>query len=208
MTKISKINSIENFSPHPDMEMQCEHIPNIKSIDLIFGLKAMRTALNEKFWDALLDSGASTHMFGHIRFFVPGSLVPCYKRIECADGMFLYAYWKGIVLLIRNPKTYSSDPNCVVICNESLLVEGISKSLVSVSRLTDDGYSVECVDNLAIIRSTPDNKKRRTIIYTLTKAVNRDRLYHFPFISANDVTIENEKDTTIHRSLTTIETPL
>ena len=82
------------------MEMQFEHTPNIKSIDLIFGFKSMSAKLIEKFWTALLDSGASAHMFGHIRFFVPGSLKPCYKRIECADGMFLYAYWQGTVLLV------------------------------------------------------------------------------------------------------------
>ena len=183
------------------MEMQFEHTPNIKSIDLIFGFKSMSAKLIEKFWTALLDSGASAHMFGHIRFFVPGSLKPCYKRIECADGMFLYAYWQGTVLLVRNPEAYPTDPTCMVICNDSLLVEGISKSLVSVSKLTDDGYSVECVDNLAIIRSKSDNKKRRKIVYTLTKAVNKDRLYHFPFISANDVAIKSEKDTTTHSSM-------
>jgi hypothetical protein len=145
----------------------------------------------QKFWQALLDSGASAHMFGHLRFFLKGSLKPCYKKIECADGKFLYAYWQGTVLLIRDPKLPKDHESNVLVCNNALLVEGISKHLVSVSVLTTDGYSIEFVDNNAIVRGKPDKKKRRNKIYVLEKAIESDKLYHFPFITCNDTVSTN-----------------
>jgi hypothetical protein len=193
--------------------MEFERTKYAKSTDLFFGMIACAMLMNEKFWDALLDSGASAHMFGHIRFFVPGTLRPCYKRIECADKQFLYSYWMGTVLLVRDPKLHLEDPTEAVVCNDALLVEGISKSLVSVGKLTEDGYSVTFEDHLAIIRSKRDEKGLRKVVYTLQKAVKVDKLYHFPFLTANDTAVilknnknqnlQHENDTVAHQARTT-----
>ena len=185
------------------MQMESQHLtclpPNLTELPLTFEKTLLATKSNlifptpqyktksRKFREALLDFGASAHMFGNLMFFVKGTLEACYKRIECADGKFLFSYWKGTVLFIRNSKLPATDPSNVIVCNNSLLVEGISKHLVSVSVLTSDGYSVEFVNDLAKISSKENEQGKRTVIYSLKKAVEHDKLYHFPFITSNDV---------------------
>ena len=50
-------------------------------------------------------------MFGDVKYFVPGSLNPVYRKIVCADGKFLYAFWKGVVVLIREKSKVPCDDN-------------------------------------------------------------------------------------------------
>ena len=101
------------FSSLPTEELSFEKSTLTNSSDLLFPQQQSNLKYT-KFWQALLESGASAHMFGHLRFFVQGSLKPCFKKIECADKKLLYSYWTGTVLLIRDPKLTKEDESNVV----------------------------------------------------------------------------------------------
>ena len=126
-------------------------------------------------------------MFGNIKFFVPGTLKSVYKTIKCADGKFLYSYWEGTVILVRDPEKPPSTKNIIVYKN-SLLVEGITKSLISVPALDHD-YSFTMENGKCMIMSPcdPDNSNQRHLIYKIQKAAHTDNLYHLPFYTLSEI---------------------
>ena len=150
-----------------------------------------------KFGSGLVDSAASTNMFGSIKFFVPSSLKSVYKTIKCADGKFLYSYWQGTVILIRDPSKPPSVGNTIV-CKNALLVEGITRSLISVPAL-DHKYSFLFESGKCVIKSPPvrvnQNCKERKLVYSLQKSLHEDNLYHLPFYTTSEI-LDDISDTT------------
>lgn len=135
---------------------------------------------------ALVDSGATSHMFGDIRFFVPGTLRTTNRKIVCADGQCLYAFWVGVVKLVRNASKSPVGNNLLVLRN-SLLVEGIETNLISVSALAGDGHKVSFEKNLCEIFSVVDEEGKRDRIYAIENIKKGDNLYHLNFICINDL---------------------
>ena len=124
-------------------------------------------------------------MFSDAKYFVPGTLKSTYEKIKCADGKFLYAHWKGTVIITRDPSLPPSRENSII-CKDSLLVEGITKSLISTPQL-DDEYSFLMENGKCIISSPEDQEGKREIIFKLNKAKRTDNLYHLPFYAMSEV---------------------
>jgi hypothetical protein len=135
--------------------------------------------------NAILDSGATTNLFSDRKYFEPGTLVPCYKRITCADNLSLFAYLKGTVVLHRF-KNSNSDRYKVTL-PDSLLVTGIGNNLISTNKLTEGGYMVIMVDVYAMILSQQDHLGERKTIYKVQKAFESDKLYHIPFFTSSEL---------------------
>ena len=116
-----------------------------------------------------------------------------YKPIQCADKKFLYAYWEGTVILIKDPTKPIAVDN-IIIDKNALLVEGIAKSLISVPSL-DQEYSFTMENGHCIIKSPPDkaNSNKRHIIYKIQKASNTDNLYHLPFYTVSEIQGEHNE---------------
>ena len=113
-------------------------------------------------------------MFSKLEYFVPGTIRPCYKVIRCADGKTLNAYLTGTVILTRNPSLPATGDNAII-CENSVFVEGLSRSLISVPQL-DNIYKFSFTDNTCTIETPPLNRGKRATIYTLQKASNTDNL--------------------------------
>lgn len=136
-----------------------------------------------------MDSAATSPMFGNVKYFLQGSLNPTFRKIVCADGKFLYAYWKGVVVLIREKAKAPCDENTIVL-NDALLVDNLETNLISVPTLTRDGYKVSFEDNMCEIFSKKDANGNRCRVYAVQKSIRTDNLYHLPFICANDLGTE------------------
>ena len=140
-------------------------------------------------------------MFSKLEYFVPGTIRPCYKVIRCADGKTLNAYLTGTVILTRDPSLPATGDNAII-CENSLFVEGLSRSLISVPQL-DHIYKFSFTDNTCTIKTPILNRGKRATIYTLQKASNTDNLYHLPFYTMSEM--EESSEGQICTNLATVD---
>lgn len=105
---------------------------------------------------------------------------------------FLEAFLEGTVILIKDVNRPSHLDN-VIICKNSLLVEGITKSLISIPAL-DSKYSFSFEGGHCQIKSPPikSNKGKRSLIYDIQKAAGTDNLYHLPFYTVSELDLDDK----------------
>ena len=98
-----------------------------------FLIACMASTTGSNIW--YIDSGASSHMTGHKRFFKDLQVVGTGIHVELGDVARYQAQGVGIVSFERK----SGKPLSFA---DVLYVPGLTKNLISVSTLEDNGYQV------------------------------------------------------------------